>query len=92
MYGTAHATETDILNDPFQIHQIRQDRTFDVLIIDEVDSMFIDESGTRTQLTSKYAGYGQFTFLLKMIWSRINTYAGVLVNLFNKYLLIPHQN
>jgi preprotein translocase subunit SecA len=44
VYGTSSQFQFDILRDEFSLLGTRQGRRYDVVIIDEVDSMFIDEN------------------------------------------------
>ena len=43
MYGTAHEYQADILRDEYELINVRNKRPFDIVIVDEIDSMFIDE-------------------------------------------------
>ncbi len=56
VYGTVHALSAHVLIQEFQGQARRSDRSFDVLFVDEVDSLTIDQINVFTQLSSPIAG------------------------------------
>ena len=57
MYGNPHSFQVDILLDEYKQMKTRNGRKYRVAIIDEVDSMFVDEKNHQTLLSSTYAGF-----------------------------------
>ena len=45
VYGDAHNFQADILNDKYMKENTRNGRDYDCIIVDEIDSMFIDDYG-----------------------------------------------
>ena len=43
VYGDAHNFQGDILSDKYMLEGTRNNRVFDVIIVDEIDSMFVDD-------------------------------------------------
>ena len=46
----------------------RNKRSYDVAIVDEVDSMFVDEKGHQTLLSNTYAGFSELIMPMKILW------------------------
>lgn len=57
VYGTPSSFQVDILFDEYKRKGTRNKRPFDVIIIDEVDLMFIDNKSSQTLLSTRYAGH-----------------------------------
>lgn len=57
MYGTPHLFQCDILFDEYMKRNSRGGRKYDVLIVDEVDSMFIDQKDHQTLISTVYPGF-----------------------------------
>ena len=57
VYGNPHSYQVDILLDEYKKLKIRNGRQYRVAIIDEVDSMFVDEKNHQTLLATTYAGF-----------------------------------
>lgn len=57
VYGTPFSYQVDLLYDEYKKKGTRNGRPYDVGIVDEVDSMFIDEKGNQTLLASTFAGF-----------------------------------
>jgi surface antigen len=69
VYGDTTQFSADILLQDYEFIRKRGPRLFDVVIIDEVDSMCIDNLGTKTQLTKKFPGYQSlYTFYYVIIY------------------------
>jgi preprotein translocase subunit SecA len=52
--------------------KIREDRPFDVVIVDEVDSMLFDDRSTSTQLSSITPAAHHLDILLGYIWNQVD--------------------
>ena len=70
IYGDSSSFSADILRQDFEFIPTRKARGYDVVIIDEVDSMCIDNLATKTQLTKNFPGYQSlYTFYYSIILS-----------------------
>ena len=70
IYGDSTNFSADILKQDFEFIPTRKARGYDVVIIDEVDSMCIDNLATKTQLTKNFPGYQSlYTFYYSIILS-----------------------
>ena len=69
VYGDTTQFSADILLQDYEFNRKRGERGYDVVIIDEVDSMCIDNLATKTQLTKKFPGYQSlYTFYYVVIY------------------------
>jgi len=69
IYGDTTHFSSDILLQDYEFIRKRGKRGYDVVIIDEVDSMCIDNLGTKTQLTKKFSGkQSLYTFYYVVIY------------------------
>ena len=69
VYGDTTQFSADILLQDYEFIRKRGERGYDVVIIDEVDSMCIDNLATKTQLTKKFSGYQSlYTFYYVIIY------------------------
>jgi preprotein translocase subunit SecA len=57
VYGTPHSFQVDILIDEYKLRGTRNKRPYQVVIVDEVDSMFIDQKDHQTLLATVYPGF-----------------------------------
>ena len=60
IYGDTQNFEAGILREEFKNKKIRNNRTFDCIIVDEVDSISLDNIITMTQLTENFPGRSCF--------------------------------
>ena len=67
VYGDTQNFEAAILREEFKEKQIRNNRSFDCVIIDEVDSISLDNIITMTQLTDSFPGRSCFYFFYYQI-------------------------
>ena len=68
IYGDSTNFSADILKQDFEFIETRKNRGYDVVIIDEVDSMCIDNLATKTQLTKNFPGYQSlYTFYYSIV-------------------------
>ncbi|WP_341751173.1 helicase-related protein [Candidatus Tisiphia endosymbiont of Piscicola geometra] len=68
VYGDVGSFQYDLLKDEYKGYGTRGDRPFNSVIIDEVDSMLIDESGKLARLASHIAGTEYLEALLAAGW------------------------
>ena len=71
VYGTVHSFLVDILKDEFMREETLCKRKPDILIVDEVDSMFIDEHNTATLLGKQRIGMEKFSMIFMLTWTLI---------------------
>ena len=57
VYGTSHSFQLDLLYNDYYKKNTRNSRPYSVAIIDESDSLFVDEKGHQTLLSSTYTGF-----------------------------------
>ena len=75
VYGTVAHFAGELLRTSFYLRtEIRGDRPYDAAIVDEVDSMFIDQRQHYTQLASLTPGYKSLNILLRFIFSFFQKY------------------
>ena len=74
VYGTVETFARDILKSEFLLQDTRKGRKWDIVIVDEVDSMLIDQGVQCTYLSSGMASLGlcHFKPILAMIWMHVN--------------------
>lgn len=80
VYGTSSQFQFDILRDEFSLLGTRQDRRYDVVIIDEVDSMLIDENNTIARLADHLPGMEWLNSILFGIWQCVCANTDLLTN------------
>ncbi|MGI2257498.1 DEAD/DEAH box helicase [Candidatus Cardinium hertigii] len=68
VYGTPIDFQGDILRTEFSGMDIRSNRTCDLCIVDEVDSLLYDERKNSTRLTSPLPGMNHLSIVLSYIW------------------------
>ena len=69
VYGDTNQFSADFLLQDYEFIPTRNDREFDVVIIDEVDNMCIDNLETKTMLTKRFPGYQSlYTFYYIIIY------------------------
>lgn len=71
VYGDASSFQGDILRDEYQLMKTRAGRKFDIVIVDEVDSMLVDEHNKSTLLSTPKPGMDHLTSLLHIMWSEL---------------------
>ncbi|CAF0988962.1 unnamed protein product, partial [Didymodactylos carnosus] len=69
VYGTVNHFAGDLLRTEFYLENVRQNRPYEAAIVDEVDSMFIDQSNHYTQLASLTPGMKSLAIIFRLIWS-----------------------
>ena len=79
LYGNVSKFLGGIMNDEYLLKGIRQDRKFDILIVDEIDTMFLDDHAKSTGLITSKPFLDRNSFYLLILW-------GYYKNLYlNKY-------
>ena len=80
VYGTVETFARDILKTEFLLQDVRKGRKCDIVIVDEVDSMLIDQGVQCTYLSHDVASMGlcHFEPILALIWMNVSKYTLVL--------------
>lgn len=71
VYGDASNFQADILREDFLQQKTREGRLCNAVIVDEVDSMFIDQGRDATRLSEPFPGVHHLNNLLAFIWRRL---------------------
>ena len=76
VYGTVETFARDILKTKFLLKNVREDRKCDIVIVDEVDSMLIDQGVQCTYLSHDVASIGMRHFepILSLIWMNVSRF------------------
>ncbi|XP_035798188.1 uncharacterized protein LOC118469439 [Amphiprion ocellaris] len=74
VYGTIEAFAADHLRQIFEMKDVRPDRSFHCIIIDEVDFLLLDQGVQLTYLFSPMVSLQHLNIILAMIWSHISQY------------------
>ncbi|XP_063079030.1 uncharacterized protein LOC134468992 [Engraulis encrasicolus] len=74
VYGTIAAFAADHLHKSFEMKDLRSDRSYQCVIVDEVDSLMLDEGVQLTYLSSPMVSMQHLNTLLSMIWSHVCQY------------------
>ena len=74
VYGTVETFARDILKTEFLLKDVRKGRKCDIVIVDEVDSMLIDQGVQCTYLSHDLASIGMSHFepILALIWMHVS--------------------
>ena len=68
IYGTTLEYQGDILDDEYNLSGIRNNRGFDIVIVDEIDSMLIDEYSYKTRLATTKPFLEKYSIFLQILW------------------------
>lgn len=71
VYGSIANFQFDYLKDSFLGLQTRNSRSFENIILDEVDSMIIDNASHIAKLSSPFPGMESFKYIYIKIWSEL---------------------
>nr|XP_045610898.1 uncharacterized protein LOC123766096 isoform X2 [Procambarus clarkii] len=85
VYGTVETFAADHLRQTFELRDIRPDRQFQCIIVDEVDSVLLDRGVQLTNLSSDVVSMHHLNPILAMIWSVVSQYG--LVGTENKVFI-----
>ncbi|XP_039618302.1 uncharacterized protein LOC120534854 [Polypterus senegalus] len=72
IYGTVETFAADYLRQIFELKQVRGNRQFQCIIVDEVDSLLLDRGVQLTYLSSDMISLQHLNTILAMIWSVVN--------------------
>lgn len=85
VYGAVDDFQADVLHSEFSESTIRFNRPFELVIVDEVDSMMIDGRNDSVRLASKTPGMNDILQIYATIWSQVK-HARANVRFYSKYL------
>ncbi|XP_028282490.1 uncharacterized protein LOC114449221 [Parambassis ranga] len=74
VYGTIEAFAADHLRQIFEMKDVRPDRKYQCIIIDEVDSLLLDQGVQLTYLSSPMVSMQHLNTILAMIWGHVSQY------------------
>ncbi|KAM8734729.1 uncharacterized protein AB9X84_023451 [Acanthopagrus schlegelii] len=74
VYGTIEAFAADHLRQVFEMKDVRPDRGYQCIIVDEVDSLLLDQGVQMTYLSSPMVSMQHLNIILAMIWTHISQY------------------
>ncbi|XP_019911653.3 uncharacterized protein LOC105006331 [Esox lucius] len=74
VYGTAENFAADCLRQSFEMKEVRPDRGFQCVIVDEVDSLLLDKGVQMTYLSTDVAPMQHLNIVLAMIWGIVSQY------------------
>ncbi|XP_028821485.1 LOW QUALITY PROTEIN: uncharacterized protein LOC114773126 [Denticeps clupeoides] len=74
VYGTTEAFAADHIRQIFEMKDVRPDRAYQCIVIDEVDSLLLDQGVQLTYLSSPMACMQHLNVLLAMIWGHVSQY------------------
>ncbi|KAF6733932.1 Protein translocase subunit SecA [Oryzias melastigma] len=77
IYGTIETFAADHLRQIFEMKDVRPDRKYQCIIIDEVDSLLLDQGVQLTYLSSPMVCMQHLNTILAMIWGHVRQYAYV---------------
>uniref|UniRef100_H2ZV24 Uncharacterized protein n=1 Tax=Latimeria chalumnae TaxID=7897 RepID=H2ZV24_LATCH len=80
VYGTVETFAADFLRQDFEQKNIRSNRKFQCIIVDEVDSLLLDRGIQLTYLSSDMTSMQHLSPILAMIWSAVSQYSLVATN------------
>ncbi|XP_069380456.1 uncharacterized protein [Paralichthys olivaceus] len=74
VYGTVETFAADHLRQIFEMKDVRTDRSYQCIIIDEVDSLLLDQGVQLTYLSSPMVSMQHLNVILAMIWGHASHY------------------
>ncbi|KAJ8366815.1 hypothetical protein AAFF_G00341980 [Aldrovandia affinis] len=74
VYGTVETFAADHLRQTFEMKDVRPYRSYQCIIIDEVDSLLLDQGVQLTYLSSPMVSMQHLNIILAMIWSSVSQY------------------
>ncbi|KAM6992376.1 LOW QUALITY PROTEIN: uncharacterized protein LKV04_008428 [Tautogolabrus adspersus] len=74
VYGTIEAFAADHLRQIFEMKPVRPERKYECIIIDEVDSLLLDQGVQLTYLSSPMVSMQHLNNILAMIWLHVSQY------------------
>ena len=93
VYGSVNEFQFDVLKDQYSLLGTRCGRQFDLAIVDEVDSMLIDENSKICRLSSRIPAIDELKVILTLIWQELNRTYQRIVRIENKLycILVPFR-
>jgi len=91
VYGDITDFEGDLLRHEFNRLNTRRDRGFSTVIVDEVDSMCIDNLGSSTRLGSHFVGLEYLDILLTAIWQQLDMLDKQITKYDGKLIYLPSE-
>ena len=77
VYGTVANFASDVLRQEFHMKNIRPNRTFDSVIVDEVDSLLLDQGVQFTYLSHETPGLNHLNPVLAMVWCAVSQFTAL---------------
>lgn len=74
VYGTVEVFAADHLRQVFEMKDVRPDRDYHCVIIDEVDSLLLDQGVQLTYLSSPMVSMQHLNIILATIWGNVSQY------------------
>jgi preprotein translocase subunit SecA len=71
VYGEISQFQFDYLRDTYNQYGTRKDRKLSHVIVDEVDSMLIDDSSKIAKISSNIAGMDKLEIIYLLIWEKL---------------------
>ena len=68
LYGTIDKFQGGIMRDGHQLNGERQNRQFDIVLVDEIECMFLDDFTQTTSLVSNKPFYERYSIYLLILW------------------------
>ena len=68
LYGTIDVFQGGIMRDGYQLNGERQNREFDIVLLDEIECMFLDDFSQTTSLVSNKPFYERYSIYLLILW------------------------
>jgi preprotein translocase subunit SecA len=91
VYGTAEDFQADIISTEFFRRNIRGDRGFGVVLVDEVDNMLYDGRNYSTQLSGLTPAMNHLEIVLGAAWNQVNQIASRLRTINGQCYLITEK-
>ncbi|XP_035272931.1 uncharacterized protein LOC118226995 [Anguilla anguilla] len=88
VYGTVETFAADHLRQTFEIKDVRPDRGYKCIIIDEVDLLLLDQGIQVTYLSSSMVSMQHLNIILTMIWGHVCQY-GLLTTGYETFVRGP---
>ena len=88
VYGEAAQFQFDALRDEYSQLGTLADRKYEIAIVDEVDSMLIDDSFKIARLSSTIAGMDQLQSIYHFLWQRLLSLQEKVIEIENKLYLL----
>ena len=66
LFGTITQFQSDIIKDEYELKEIRQNREFDIIIIDDIDNIMIDIN--KRQFSTSVKNFKNYSIILQYLW------------------------